>query len=122
MSYPVFYCLALVIALFFSVYAKICPTTDVRSDLEELNKLRNCTVIMGNLVIVLLESSSTEEFEKYSFPELTEIRGYFLMLRVFGIRSLGHLFPNLSVIRGKQLLKDYSLILFELQDLEEVGY
>lgn len=102
-------------------HAKICPTTDVRSELEELDKLRNCTVIKGNLVIVLLESFETNEFEEYSFPELREISGYFLMMRVFGVRSLGRLFPNLSVIRGRQLLGDYSFVLFELLDLEEVG-
>lgn len=78
-------------------------------------------MIRGNLVIVLLESFETKEFEEYSFPELREISGYFLMMRVFGVRSLGRLFPNLSVIRGKQLLGDYSFVLFELLDLEEVG-
>lgn len=102
--------------------ARICPTTDVRSELEELDKLRNCTVIMGDLSIVLLESFEAEEFARYSFPELREISGYFLMLRVFGIRSLGQLFPNLSVIRGNQLFGNYAFILFELLDLKEVGW
>lgn len=113
--------IALLPLLFPLHHAKICPTTDVRSDLDELSKLRNCTVIRGNLVIVLLESANAVQFEKYTFPELREISGYFLMMRVFGIRSLGRLFPNLSVIRGRQLLGDYAFVLFELLDLEEVG-
>lgn len=122
MTSPALYRLVVVLALISSLHSKICPTTDIRSELEEFEKLRNCTVIRGNLVIVLLDTFPADDFEKYSFPELTEITGYFLMWRVFGIRSLGHLFPNLSVIRGKQLLRDFSFILFELLDLKEVGH
>lgn len=102
---------------------KICPSIHVQNDLVELNKLENCSVIVGNLTILFLEQTDDPaDFEKFTFPELTEITGYFLMLRVYGIQSLGDLFPNLAVIRGRDLFRDYAFILFEVPDLKEVGH
>lgn len=103
------------------VEAKICGEVDIRSDIIEFEKLNGCTVIVGSLSILLMEKNRPEDFERYSFPDLTEIKGYFLMYRVFGIRTLSNLFPNLSVIRGQMLFEDFAFVLFELPDLEEVG-
>lgn len=120
---PAFYRLVLVFAFVLPLYAKICNTIFVTTELEKFNQLQNCTAILGNLSIVLLEKFSAEEFEPYSFPELTEISGYFLVAWVYGLRSIGQLFPNLSVIGGKQLLlENYSFVLYQLLDLKEVGF
>lgn len=60
-------------------------------------------------------------FENFSFPELVEITGYLMVYRISGIKSLDALFPNLAVIRGNILFKDYSLIIYEMMDLAEIG-
>lgn len=38
-----------------------------------------------------------------------------------GIRSLNKLFPNLTVIRGNVLFNNYALVIYEMDDLEEIG-
>lgn len=48
----------------------ICGQTDIRNSIEELNRLKGCTVIYGFLQIVLIENTSVDDFESYSFPEL----------------------------------------------------
>lgn len=101
-------------------YAKICGSVDIRSEMVEFEKLRGCSLIMGNLFIVLLENVTAEEFNSYTFPELKEITGYLLVYSVVGLKTLGGLFPNLSVIRGNNLFENYALILYGLNDLEQV--
>lgn len=49
-----------------------------------------------------------------------EITGYLLLFRVFGLRTLRHLFPNLTVIRGERLISHYALIFYEMTGLTEV--
>lgn len=112
-----------IVAMHFlvGVEARICNTVDIRNDLVELEKLRGCTVVTGDLFIVLLEKVTAEDFEGYTFPELEVINGYLLIYKVDGLRTLGGLFPNLSVIRGHSLLMDYAFIIYSLDDLEEVG-
>lgn len=103
------------------VESKVCGSVIVNNNLTELEMLRNCTVVSGHLKILLLENYLDEkEFEKYSFPELTEINEYLLVYRVNGLRSLGTLFPNLRVIRGQDLFNNFALVLFENGDLTEV--
>lgn len=41
--------------------------------------------------------------------------------RVNGLRSIGQLFPNLSVIRGNSLFINYALVAFEMMHLQDVG-
>ena len=45
----------------------------------------------------------------------------FLFFRVNGLRSVGHLFPNLTVIRGHSLFINYALVAFEMMHLQEIG-
>ena len=87
----------------------------------EFYKLENCTVIEGHLQIVLVDHADWSEYREYRFPNLVEITDYVLLYRVFGLRTLKLLFPNLSVIRGQNLFFNYALVIFELYDLEEVG-
>lgn len=41
--------------------------------------------------------------------------------RVEGLRSIGRLFPNLTVIRGHSLFINYALVAFEMMSLQEIG-
>ncbi|CRL08130.1 CLUMA_CG020870, isoform A [Clunio marinus] len=99
----------------------ICGTVNVRFRIEDMEKYRGCRVIEGSASIILLDDSSENDFVNYSFPELTEITGFLMLYRVGGVKSLSHFFPNLAVIRGRDLFKDYSLIIYEVNDLEEIG-
>lgn len=101
---------------------RICPQMDVRNSPSSLAKLRNCTIIMGHLQIVLMDAVANErEFDGYSFPELTQIVDYLLLYRVMELSSLKRLFPNLRVIRGRRLFADgFALVVYKMQHLEEV--
>jgi len=94
---------------------------DIRNSVSALRRLDNCTVIEGQLHIVLTERSHELDFANLSFPRLTEITDYLLLYRVSGLRSLSTLFPNLSVIRGQVLLYNYALVIFEMPDMYDVG-
>lgn len=41
--------------------------------------------------------------------------------RVSGLRNVGRLFPNLTVIRGHSLFINYALVAFEMMHLQEIG-
>ncbi|XP_052795238.1 insulin-like peptide receptor isoform X2 [Mya arenaria] len=99
----------------------ICPSLDIRNKVEQLSILENCTVIEGNLTILLIDSASMKDYEKYSFPNLVEITEYLLLFRADGLKTLSGLFPNLAVVRGDQLLYGYAVVAFEMPDLEELG-
>lgn len=68
-----------------------------------------------------MDELKIEDFSNYTFPELVEITGYLMLYRISGIKSLYDVFPNLAVIRGRDIFKDYSLIIYEIFDLEEIG-
>lgn len=106
---------------FVSSEAKICDAVEIRnSNITTFRtKLTGCTVITGSLSIVLCEMNETA-FESLSFPELKEVRGYFFLYRVRGLTTIGQLFPNLSVVRGRYLLKDYSFIISYVYNLKKV--
>ena len=97
----------------------MCSSIDIRNDKSEFSILDNCTVIEGSLEIVLIRSNI--DFTTLSFPFLREITDYLLLYHVKGLKSLGQLFPNLSVIRGQTLLSNYALVVYEVEDLEDVG-
>lgn len=48
----------------------MCGQTDIRNSVTELDLLKGCTVVNGFLQIVLIENSTSKDFESYSFPEL----------------------------------------------------
>ena len=90
---------------------------DIRANLIALRKLQSCQTVEGYLKIVLTNFSN-EEYENITFPNLIAISGYLLIYEVSGLRTLSHLFPNLTVIRGEILLFDYSLIIYEVSQLQ----
>ncbi|KAG7468186.1 hypothetical protein MATL_G00140170 [Megalops atlanticus] len=105
---------------------EICgPSIDIRNDIREFNRLENCTVVEGYLQILLIgdktNSANQESFRTLSFPKLTMITDYLLLFRVSGLDSLSTLFPNLSVIRGRNLFYNYALVIFEMTSLKDIG-
>lgn len=94
---------------------------DIRNDISQLQKLENCSIIEGNLQILLMFTTGAEDFRGLSFPRLLMITEYLLLFRVYGLESLRDLFPNLSVIRGTNLFFSYALVIFEMPHLRDVG-
>lgn len=89
--------------------------------MEDLDRLENCTVIEGSLSILLIEGAQEEQYRKKSFPNLVEITDFLLLYRVYGLKTLSNIFPNLSVIRGQKLFFNFAFVAFEMMDLEEIG-
>ncbi|XP_061231146.1 insulin receptor-related protein isoform X2 [Neopsephotus bourkii] len=101
--------------------SEICGSMDIRNDVSQLQKLENCSIIEGNLQILLMFTTGAEDFRGLSFPRLLMITEYLLLFRVYGLESLRDLFPNLSVIRGTNLFFSYALVIFEMPHLRDVG-
>ncbi|KAK1133274.1 hypothetical protein K0M31_011090 [Melipona bicolor] len=99
----------------------ICQSIDIRNSASAFGILKDCRVIEGFLQIVLIENNSERDFQPISFPKLREITGYILLYRLNGLKSLNNLFPNLEVIRGDILLTDYAFMVYEMQNLQEIG-
>ncbi|KAK8757577.1 hypothetical protein V5799_004791 [Amblyomma americanum] len=96
----------------------ICGHIEVRNRVSSLvTQLGNCSVIEGSLMVMLTRDS----WENVSFPHLTEITGFLFFYRTVGLQSLGRIFPNLAVIRGDELFRDYALVVFEVESLVELG-
>lgn len=103
----------------FFLCAPVCPSIEVRNGPQQFSELEGCRVVEGFLHVVLMENMDfAAELNNRSFPALREITGYLLFYRVFGLRSIGQLFPNLAVIRGQQLLFDFSFVVYELVQLQ----
>uniref|UniRef100_A0A8C9VLL2 Tyrosine-protein kinase receptor n=1 Tax=Scleropages formosus TaxID=113540 RepID=A0A8C9VLL2_SCLFO len=87
--------------------------------------MENCTVVEGYLQILLIgdktSNVSQEVFRTLSFPKLTMVTDYLLLFRVSGLDSLSTLFPNLTVIRGRNLFYNYALVIFEMTSLKDIG-
>uniref|UniRef100_A0A3Q2UBQ3 Tyrosine-protein kinase receptor n=1 Tax=Fundulus heteroclitus TaxID=8078 RepID=A0A3Q2UBQ3_FUNHE len=102
------------------------PSIDIGNDISEFRQLENCTVVEGYLQILLIGDKNNnnvnqEVFRTLSFPKLTLITDFLLLFRVSGLDSLSTLFPNLSVIRGRNLFYNYALVIFEMTSLKDIG-
>ena len=93
-------------------------TKDICQGCEELE---NCTTFEGSIQIPIVRQAGPEVMSQLRFPKLTEITGYLLVSLVYGERSLKEIFPNLAVIRGKELFLDYSLVIYENDGLQEIN-
>ncbi|XP_036441449.1 insulin-like growth factor 1a receptor isoform X1 [Colossoma macropomum] len=109
----------------WSASGEICgPHIDIRNDISEFKKLENCTVVEGYLQILLIGDKNHnpyQEFRSLSFPKLRMVTDYLLLFRVAGLDSLSMLFPNLTVIRGRNLFYNYALVIFEMTSLKDIG-
>lgn len=99
----------------------ICKSMDIRNSLETFERLRGCRVVEGFVQILLFDNVNETLLSTISFPQLVEITDYLLLYRVNGLRSIGQLFPNLSVIRGQNNFYRYSLVVFEMSSLQEIA-
>lgn len=99
----------------------VCQSLDIRNHVQAFDSLTNCTVIEGYLRILLIDYAEASDYEDLTFPDLREITEFLLLYRVYGLRTLSHIFPNLSVIRGQQLFYNYGLVVFEMPHFEELG-
>ncbi|KAF6738152.1 Insulin-like growth factor 1 receptor [Oryzias melastigma] len=108
-----------------STYGEVCELSiDIRNDISEFKVLENCTVVEGYLHILLISKKNTNNLEalrSLSFPKLTVITDHLLLFRVAGLESLSTLFPNLSVIRGRNLFFNYALVIYEMTSLKDIG-
>lgn len=100
----------------------ICSNIDIRNSVNNFDVLKDCRVIEGFLQIVLLENNAEADFQNISFPKLREVTDYVLIYRVNNLKTLGGILPNLEVIRGDVLFADYSFMIYEVQNLQEVKY
>ncbi|KAM7396668.1 hypothetical protein PAMP_019692 [Pampus punctatissimus] len=110
----------------WSTYGEVCgPSIDIRNEISEFKRLENCTVVEGYLQILLINDKTNnihqEVFRHLSFPKLTVVTDYLLLFRVSGLDSLSVLFPNLSVIRGRNLFYNYALVIYEMTSLKDIG-
>lgn len=78
----------------------------ISNGIEKKRKLQNCLL----------------NFNCEYFRIFREITGYLVMYRVYGLRTLENMFPNLAVIRGDELILHYAFMLFEMNELTEVFY
>lgn len=70
---------------------------------------------------MLMDEIKENEIVDISFPDLVEITGYLMLYRISGLTTLSNLFPNLAIIRGNDLFKDYALIIYEMIELKYLG-
>lgn len=67
-----------------------------------------------------MNGNSLEDYNG-TFPLLTEITEFLVVYQVHYLRSIGRIFPNLTVIRGRNLFEGYALIVYSNTHLEEIG-
>lgn len=84
-------------------------------------ELENCTTLEGSIQVQMIRKAGDAVMKELQFPKLTEITGHLLVSLMYGKRSLREIFPNLAVIRGRQVFLDYSLIIYQNDGLEEVN-
>lgn len=104
---------------------KVCPGLHIRNDLKQFERLRGCNIIDGPVTIALVSNPThpyePKDYENITFPELYEVTEYLLFFRVQGLSSLSTLFPNLAIIRGKELVSNYALIIYEMMHLQKIN-
>ncbi|XP_047443558.1 insulin receptor b [Mugil cephalus] len=103
------------------INGEICQSKDIRNNVTNLQSLENCTIIEGHLKILLMFKTKTEDLRGLSYPKLRVVTDYVLLFRVYGLETLGELFPNLTVIRGNNLFFNYALVIYEMLQLKELG-
>lgn len=90
----------------------------IEKDVADLNKMSHCRIIDGSLTISDINDSAIKNF---SFPALTEVTGYLKIQRTRYLLSIGDLFTQLAIIRGKSLNGNNALVIFDNEDLAEIG-
>lgn len=98
----------------------ICGSMELRH-IDDFEKLRNCSLIVGHVRIANLHVASTANLTLLR-SEVTEITDYLMIYRCTGLLTLELIFPKLKLIRGRELLFDqYALTVYENRNLKELG-
>lgn len=100
---------------------KSCNSKNIRYDPKQLELLKNCRMIYGNLRISDMPEATFDQFEEFSYPDLTLITGYLIIDNVNGIKTLSKLLPNLNDINGNETFREYSLLISNNRDLKEIA-
>lgn len=104
---------------------KVCQGKHIRNDLTSFDQLKDCNIIDGPLTIALVANNTNpytpQDYQNITFPALEEITEYLLIFRVQGLTTLADLFPNLAVIRGRELVSNYALIIYEMTHLQKIN-
>lgn len=85
-----------------------------------MHLLDNCTVVIGYMMITLMPNEKCN-YSAFTFPQLREITGFVIFTDVHGLYNIRDMFPNLTVIRGRQLFLNYALGVTNMHDLEFVS-
>lgn len=94
-----------------------CDGVVVRK-LQDLEQLKECQVVEGSIKLLLFDGDFSLS---WSFTVLKEITGFLIIHKVSGLKSISQLFPSLVRIHGEELFQNYSLIVTENPDLENLG-
>eukprot|EP00794_Sanderia_malayensis_P009771 gene9771-10770_t len=87
------------------------------------SELQNCTTFFGNIIVrpaLTVKGNSTITKKMDSFPALREITGYLIVVFLKEYSKMPYLFPNLAVIRGRELFLHYALVYYRTE-LEKVN-
>uniref|UniRef100_A0A0R3PV29 Fibronectin type-III domain-containing protein n=1 Tax=Angiostrongylus costaricensis TaxID=334426 RepID=A0A0R3PV29_ANGCS len=110
-----------------------CGTLDIRNHPNQGYKLaghkylygnrifRNCSVLEGSLVLSLIQNSNVTEADFPTFHYLREITGSLLIFHVRSLTTLSRIFPNLRIVGGQNLIQHFSLIIYQNEDLIDIG-
>ena len=93
----------------------------LKNGCSRCKELQNCTTYEGSVQLQIVRNADEQVMNELRFPRLTEITGHLLISLVHSQRSLKEIFPNLAVIRGRELFLDYSLVIYENKGLEEIN-
>lgn len=70
-SFEVSLCLIMMVSVLPNAEAKVCFEIDARNNPAELEQLRNCSIVIGSVSIVLIERHRHNfDFNSLTFPEL----------------------------------------------------
>jgi Receptor L domain len=90
----------------------------IETDIASFDGLKHCRIMDGSLTITDIKD---QRIRNLSFPLLVEVTSYMKIHRTDYLLSIGDLFPNLVVIRGKNLTEKTALEVSDNTDLIEIG-
>ncbi|XP_063364972.1 insulin-like receptor [Cydia amplana] len=98
----------------------ICGTIHCRT-LPCLRSIDSCVTVVGNFTFIYFGRPEEAIFDNITFWNLKEITGYMAIYMVPELDSIGQLFPSLTRIRGRDLLHDYALIIYDMNQLTQIN-
>ncbi|CAG5127642.1 unnamed protein product, partial [Candidula unifasciata] len=97
---------------------KICNSTEVNS-IEDAQKLKGCSKIIGPLVIQILSGRSVAQELAKNLGSIKEVTGYIIIKRSYALRNL-YFLKSLEIFGDSPLYDGYSLILVDNSNLQDL--